>query len=67
MAGYLTPIQVSVRTGIAKTTLAKWRKDGKGPIFVKRGGRIEYPSRELQIWLQIRRREQAAGEVWGSG
>ena len=29
MASYLTPIQVSVRTGIAKTTLAKWRKDGK--------------------------------------
>ena len=45
---YLTPIQVSVRTGIAKTTLAKWRKDGRGPRFVKQGGRILYPSRELE-------------------
>jgi predicted site-specific integrase-resolvase len=67
MASYLTPIQVSVRTGIAKTTLAKWRKDGKGPIFVKRGGRIEYPARELQVWLQAWRKEQAASELWGSG
>lgn len=66
MANYLTPIQVSVRTGVAKTTLAKWRKDGKGPIFVKRGGRIEYPSMELQTWLEARRREQAAGKLWFS-
>ena len=42
MASYLTPIQVSVRTGIPKNTLAQWRKDGRGPIFVKCGGRIEY-------------------------
>jgi len=56
-----------VRTGIAKTTLAKWRKEGKGPVFVKRRARIEYPSKELQVWLQARRKEQAAGEVWGSG
>ena len=40
MASYLAPIQVSVRTGIAKTTLAKWRKDSRGPIFVKRRARI---------------------------
>jgi predicted site-specific integrase-resolvase len=66
MASYLTPIQVSVRTGIAKTTLAKWRKDGRGPIFVKRRGRIEYPSTELQTWLEAWRREKAAGETWKS-
>src|SRR6266852_3320737 len=42
MASYLTPIQVSVRTGIPKSTLARWRKDGRGPRFVKHGGRIVY-------------------------
>jgi predicted site-specific integrase-resolvase len=67
MASYLTPIQVTIRTGIPKTTLAKWRKDGKGPVFVKRGGRIEYPVRELDVWLRAWRREQAAGKLWGSG
>ena len=65
MASYLTPIQVSVRTGLAKTTLAKWRKDGRGPIFVKRRARIEYPARELDVWLRAWRKEQAAGELWG--
>jgi hypothetical protein len=57
IAGYLTPIQVSVRTGIPKTKLANWRKDGRGPVFVNRGGRIEYPSRELEVWLRAWRRE----------
>jgi hypothetical protein len=36
-----------------------------GPLFVKRSGRIEYPSWEFQVWLLAWRREQAAGEVWG--
>jgi hypothetical protein len=67
MVGYLTPIQVSVRTGIPKTTLAKWRKDSRPPVFERRGGRIVYPLRELEVWLRAQRREQAAGEVWGSG
>jgi predicted site-specific integrase-resolvase len=64
---YLTPIQASVRTGIAKVTLARWRKDGKGPRFMKRGGRIVYPSTEFEVWLLAWRREQAAGEVGGAG
>jgi hypothetical protein len=70
MATYLTPIQVSVRTGIPKTTLAWWRRHGRGPVFVKRGARIEYPSRELEVWLQAWRREQAVGardSVRGTG
>jgi predicted DNA-binding transcriptional regulator AlpA len=64
---YLTPIQVSVKLGITKDTLVRWRKNGRGPLFVKQGGRIVYPSRELESWLQSRRRVQAALEVWGSG
>lgn len=63
---YLTPIQVSVETGIAKTTLFKWRKDGDGPRFIKRNGRIEYPSAEFEVWLLAWRRERAAGEVWAA-
>ena len=56
---YLTPIQVSVRLGITRDTLGRWRKDGRGPRFVKRGGRIVYPSRKLERWLLTWRREQA--------
>jgi predicted site-specific integrase-resolvase len=64
---YLTPIQVSVKLGITKDTLVRWRKNGRGPLFVKQGGRIVYPLRELERWLHSRRRVQAALEVWGSG
>ena len=49
----LTPIQVSMRLGIAKNSLARWRKHGRGPRFVKRNGRILYPPRELEAWLQV--------------
>ena len=66
-SSYLTPIQASVRTGIPKTKLARWRRDGRGPVFIKRGVRIEYPARELEVWLEAWRREQAADELWGSG
>jgi predicted site-specific integrase-resolvase len=59
MAIYLTTIQASVRTGIPKNTLARWRREGRGPVFVKRGGRIEYPSRELEAW--------AEGLAWRAG
>ena len=34
---------------------------------MKRGGRIEYPARELEVWLRAWRKEQAAGEAWGTG
>ena len=61
----LTTIQASVRTGISKTKLARWRRDGRGPVFVTRGGRIEYPARELEVWLRAWRKEHAAGELWG--
>jgi hypothetical protein len=64
---YLTPIQASVRTGIPKTKLARWRRDSRGPLFVKRGSRIEYPAWDLEVWLETWRTEQAALEVWGSG
>jgi hypothetical protein len=63
---YLTPIQASVRTGIPKARLAGWRRDGRGPVFIKRGSRIEYPAWELEVWLEAWRAEQAALEVWGT-
>jgi hypothetical protein len=57
---YLTAIQLSEWLGITKRTLAKWRRNSKGPRFVKRSRRILYPPAYLEAWLQVRRREQAA-------
>lgn len=64
---YLTTIQVSVSTGIPKNTLARWRKDGRGPRFVKHGKRIAYPANELEAWQMVRRQEQDAMKAWGLG
>jgi predicted DNA-binding transcriptional regulator AlpA len=57
----VTPIQLSAILGVKYSTLAKWRKDGNGPRFVKHGSRILYSSRELEAWLRARLGEQAAG------
>ena len=59
---YLSPIQVSVRTGIPKHTLAGWRRDGRGPQFVKHGGRIVYSSGELEVWLSAKHREKPGSD-----
>jgi len=62
---YLTAIQASVRTGIPKNTLARWRTDGKGPRFVKRGGRILYAAKDLEAWQVDEASKQAAARAWG--
>ena len=32
-------------------TLAHWRSQGRGPTYIKVGGRVLYPGRELNLWL----------------
>ena len=40
-------------TAIAsKQTLARWRHEGKGPAYLKVGGRIAYPGEALNDWLE---------------
>ena len=47
----LTQDEVSNMLDLAVPTLRKWRWEGKGPKFVKLGGRILY--RESDIWAYI--------------
>lgn len=42
-AGYLSPKGLARRWGVALTTLANWRCNGKGPKFEKRPHLIIYP------------------------
>lgn len=39
----LTPTQMAARLGVSAKTLANQRSAGKGPKYVKQGGRIRYP------------------------
>lgn len=49
---YLTDTQVSVRTGLARQTLANWRVTGYGPPFVRWGRVVRYPEAALVAWAE---------------
>ncbi len=50
----LTPKEVSSGLGLALGTLNNWRCLGTGPKYIKIGGRVRYPVRDLTSWLQSR-------------
>ncbi|WP_159713305.1 helix-turn-helix transcriptional regulator [Geminicoccus flavidas] len=51
----LTPAEAAERLRLRPQTLARWRVEGFGPVFVKLGGRIAYPARELASWIASNR------------
>ena len=52
----LLPETAAVMLGVSKASLARWRCDGTGPIFVKIGGRVGYAEGDLAAWVEARRR-----------
>lgn len=48
----LRPKDVEEIYSISVRTLANWRSLGKGPGYVKAGGKVLYPIYELQKWFQ---------------
>jgi len=52
----LSPIEAAIYLGFAPQTLARWRCEGIGPVFVKIGGRIFYESEELAKFVAAHRR-----------
>lgn len=51
---YLTPKQMCNRLCISKSTLARMRYDGSGPVYAKIGRSILYPEDALIDWLKGR-------------
>ena len=51
----LTPAEAADRLRLRPQTLARWRVEGFGPVFVKLGGRIAYPARDLAGWIAANR------------
>ncbi len=48
----LCPKDVEEIYSISIRTLANWRSLGKGPGYVKLGGKVLYPVYELQKWIR---------------
>ena len=51
LESYLLPYEVANRLRISERTLAKQRVEGRGPPFVKIGGRVRYPESSLIRYL----------------
>lgn len=57
----LSPEALAAQLGIRAVTLAKWRTQGRGPAFVKVGGRVRYPEASVARWLRAQLRSETAG------
>ena len=42
------------------STLANWRSQGRGPIYIKVGARVAYSGADLNRWLEQRTVQTAA-------
>lgn len=56
----LSDAQVAVLLRLSPRTLADWRQRGKGPPWMRIGGKtILYPTAELRVWLVAQKLEAA--------
>jgi excisionase family DNA binding protein len=52
----ITIDQVAELTGLSRSTLAKRRCSGTGPVFYKIGRQIRYSAEDVETWIASRRR-----------
>jgi hypothetical protein len=57
---HLTTKEVAKRLRLNVVTLANWRVQGKGPMFIKAGRRVLYPIDQLQVWEKGQLRQNTA-------
>ena len=50
----------ALRNAVSASTLNRWRCEGRGPVFVKLGGRVYYRPQDLLAWLDERSRQSTA-------
>jgi excisionase family DNA binding protein len=48
----LHAIDVSLKLGVPRATLANWRSAGKGPPFVKVGRHVRYRPEDVDQWVE---------------
>lgn len=67
---FLSSKELAKRWRLAHQTLANWRHAGKGPPFIRVGGRVLYPIEGIhsfekisQSWLSTERSQAGSGEI----
>ena len=53
-------VALSVRLGVARSTLQSWRYKGGGPRFIKVGRLIRYRNADIEAFLVANTRDRAA-------
>jgi predicted site-specific integrase-resolvase len=59
---HLTPRQLATRWQVSEKTLERWRCKGGGPIYLKLGGRILYPSAQVEA-MEAQQVRKATGDT----
>jgi predicted DNA-binding transcriptional regulator AlpA len=54
IALYLSEKTTSRRIDVSRAALRKWRREGRGPPYIKVGRLVRYPAAELHAWLTAR-------------
>ena len=57
---FKTTEQAAAHLALKPKTLHNWRAQGRGPAFVKLGGRVLYPIRDLEAFVAANRHEPQA-------
>jgi Helix-turn-helix domain len=52
--GYMLEATIAKQLNLTPQTLRKWRRQGKGPAFIKIGRRIFYRVASCDAWLKSR-------------
>ena len=50
----MDPSEVSEYLGVPTGTLANWRYQGRGPVFVRVGRHVRYRAEDVGEWLTMR-------------
>jgi predicted DNA-binding transcriptional regulator AlpA len=56
----LSPEQLEAERIGSRSTLAKWRLSGFGPDYLKLGSRVVYRRRDVDAWLESRKRNSTS-------
>lgn len=56
----VTPEEAAQRIGIKVGTIQNWRWSGRGPKFIKCGGRVRYRLSDLAEWLDAQTRSSTS-------
>jgi excisionase family DNA binding protein len=47
----LTPEQAAEQLALRPQTLARWRCEGQGPVFIRLGRSVRYRQSDLDAWI----------------